>query len=189
MTCNSLANTDRSKTLFYWLAALFLISSAALHYTDIKVVFPWRFIVIFCIVIPYAYWLTRLLCFIDSCDQQWRKLWILFYLVLGTALVGVYPILLRYPIWPLLFFLFVALTVREYRKIEKRLALSVGASLVILVVGYGGVWNLLSGHFKTGQRWSVQNRPTIQPEIGVVFTSLPPDQASPFWFANSLDRI
>jgi hypothetical protein len=45
------------------------------------------------------------------------------------------------------------------------------------------------GHIKSGQRWSLQNRPT---EVGLglgCFTPLPPEEASLFSCANSVDRI
>src|SRR5579872_2396810 len=47
----------------------------------------------------------------------------------------------------------------------------------------------LRGHIKSGQRWSLQNRPT---EVGLglgCFTPLPPEEASLFSCANSVDRI
>ena len=47
----------------------------------------------------------------------------------------------------------------------------------------------LSGHLKTGQWWSCQNRPMDWARDSVCSTSLPPDPASPFWFANCAGRI
>jgi hypothetical protein len=47
----------------------------------------------------------------------------------------------------------------------------------------------LRGHIKSGQRWSLQNRPT---EVGLglgCFTPLPPEEASLFSCANSVDHI
>ncbi len=47
----------------------------------------------------------------------------------------------------------------------------------------------LRGHIKSGQRWSLQNRPT---EVGLglgCFTPPPPEEASLFSCANSVDHI
>ncbi len=47
----------------------------------------------------------------------------------------------------------------------------------------------LRGHIKTGQRWSLQNRPT---KVGLglgCFTPPPPVEASLFLCANSVDHI
>ena len=52
-----------------------------------------------------------------------------------------------------------------------------------------GLDSLLSGHLKTGQWWSCQNRPMDWARDSVCSTSLPPDPASPFWFANCAGRI
>jgi|GEM_PF-4445932 len=47
----------------------------------------------------------------------------------------------------------------------------------------------LRGHLKTGQRWSLQNRPT-ESGLGLgCFTPTPPVEASLFSCANSVDRI
>jgi hypothetical protein len=47
----------------------------------------------------------------------------------------------------------------------------------------------LRGHLKTGQRWSLQNRPT-ESGLGLgCFTPPPPVEASLFSCANSVDRI
>jgi len=47
----------------------------------------------------------------------------------------------------------------------------------------------LRGHLKTGQRWSLQNRPT-ESGLGLsCFTPPPPVEASLFSCANSADRI
>jgi hypothetical protein len=48
---------------------------------------------------------------------------------------------------------------------------------------------ILRGHLKSGQWWSLQNRPT---ECGLglgCFTPPPPEEASQFSCANSADRI
>lgn len=48
---------------------------------------------------------------------------------------------------------------------------------------------ILRGHRKTGQRWSLQNRPTeVARDLGC-FTPTPPEEASLFSCANSVDRI
>jgi hypothetical protein len=47
----------------------------------------------------------------------------------------------------------------------------------------------LRGHRKTGQRWSLQNRPT-ESGLGLsCFTPTPPEEASLFSCANSVDHI
>jgi hypothetical protein len=49
--------------------------------------------------------------------------------------------------------------------------------------------SLLRGHLKTGQRWSLQNRPT-ESGLGLSCFTLPPRvEASLFSCANSVDRI
>jgi hypothetical protein len=51
------------------------------------------------------------------------------------------------------------------------------------------VFQILRGHRKTGQRWSLQNRPT-ESGLGLgCFTPPPPEEASLFSCANSVDRI
>ena len=58
-----------------------------------------------------------------------------------------------------------------------------------LVVEDGNQRERLRGHVKTGQRWSLQNRPT-ESGLGLgCFTPTPPEEASLFSCANSLDRI
>src|SRR5215469_6683364 len=47
----------------------------------------------------------------------------------------------------------------------------------------------LKGRVKTGHAWSLQNRPTVWPRTWFLFIPLSPDQASPFWFSSSADRI
>jgi hypothetical protein len=49
--------------------------------------------------------------------------------------------------------------------------------------------DFLRGHLKSGQWWSLQNRPTER-GLGLgCFTPLPPEKASLFLCANSVDRI
>ena len=51
------------------------------------------------------------------------------------------------------------------------------------------VHEALRGHVKSGQRWSLQNRPT-ESGLGLgCFTPPPPEEASLFSCANSVDRI
>jgi hypothetical protein len=47
----------------------------------------------------------------------------------------------------------------------------------------------LRGHLKSGQWWSLQNRPTERGLGQGCFTPLPPEEASLFLCANSVDRI
>lgn len=72
---------------------------------------------------------------------------------------------------------------------SKTITTNIAGPLAVALDPAGYVWVALSGHPKTGQRWSGQNRPTGRGRGHSCFTLQLPVQASPFSYANSEDHI
>lgn len=122
--------------LLAWLAIPYALTTLAIQVVGISVVVPWRFVLLLAVfVMPAAFCLARLLA-ARPCRHPGGAA---AYVVLGLLLVSTAPQVARHPLVVLLLAAWLA---RPGGGLPAGFPRTVGASLAVVVLGYGAVWNL-----------------------------------------------
>lgn len=131
----------QTERLLGWLLVLYILSFVSLFSTGINVILPWRLLVgLVFLAIPYAYCVTRGLFLLDYRFGIRPALVPFICMALGMLVLLLFSILNQFLLVILPLFLF--LLIRDLRNFQPGFLKSLASSLVVIVVGYGTVWNL-----------------------------------------------
>jgi len=143
LSCSPIAEKvpARSVHLFGWFAVPYLLTHLSLAVAGIHVSPPWIFLgALTIIALPYAYCVARVLALPGALSGRHAPLGPPVSMALGTFAVWLFSSLRERPL--VLLAVFLCVLVIDARRFSPTSLRSLAASVAVIVVGYGTVWNL-----------------------------------------------